>query len=172
MGSDLAVASEPGKGTEFTFEISFDYPRDDETVLDLATGPLPRDMMMGLPGVKVLLAEDNQINAEVAVEILKEAGASVDVAANGREAVDMALETPYDIVLMDIEMPGMGGYEATRLLRQNNVTLPVIAMTAHAMEGVREACLASGMNDYISKPIEPHVILSILDPVGESRPGA
>jgi PAS domain S-box-containing protein len=161
MGSDLAVKSEPGKGTEFTFAINFAYPRHDEVPLDLA-GPLPSGMIKGLPGVHVLLAEDNAINAEVAVEILKGAGASVDVAVNGHEAVDMALATPYDIVLMDIEMPGMSGYEVTRLLRRNNRTFPVIAMTAHAMEGVREACLDAGMNDYISKPIEPHVILGIL----------
>ncbi len=162
MGSDLQVTSEPGRGTEFTFDLAFIRPRDDEVVLDLSAGPLPYGVTGDLSGVRVLLAEDNRINAEVAVEILKEAGASVDVAVNGREAVDMALEDPYDIVLMDIEMPVMGGYEAARLLRESNLTLPVVAMTAHAMEGVREACLDAGMNDYIAKPIEPHVILNVL----------
>jgi two-component system, sensor histidine kinase and response regulator len=161
MGSDLHVASEPGQGTEFTFEVRFDYPKEDEPILDFA-GSLAPDIPETLAGTRILLAEDNQINAEVAVEILREAGASVDIAASGREAVDMALKNPYDVILMDIEMPGMGGYEATRLLREKNITLPVIAMTAHAMGGAREACLAAGMNDYISKPIEPHLLVTML----------
>jgi PAS domain S-box-containing protein len=161
MDSDLHVTSEPGQGTEFTFEVGFPYPEENEQIIDFA-GSLAPDITEALAGTRVLLAEDNQINAEVAVEILKEAGALVDTAASGREAVDMALMGSYDVILMDIEMPGMGGYEATRLLRQKNITLPVIAMTAHAMGGAREACLAAGMNDYISKPIEPHLLVTML----------
>jgi PAS domain S-box-containing protein len=161
MGSDLHVTSEPGKGTEFSFEVGFAYPEKNEEIVDFA-GSLAPDIAEALSGVRVLLAEDNQINAEVALEILKEAGATVDHALNGREALDMALKNTYDVILMDIEMPGMGGYEATRLLRDRTITLPVIAMTAHAMGGAREACLKAGMNDYISKPIEPHLLVTML----------
>ncbi len=172
MASDLHVTSKPGRGTEFTFQVGLTYLEDDETVLDLAGGSLPSGMMEGLSGIRILLAEDNEINAEVAVEILKEAGASVDVAANGREALEMALRAPYDIILMDIEMPQMGGYEATRFLRQNKVILPVIAMTAHAMGGrprgvprSRDERLHLEANRAPCHPQCPY-------PLAEKRPGA
>ncbi len=161
MGSKLTVKSAPGKGTEFTFPVAFPYPGKDETIIDLA-GSLAPDIKGALTGTRVLLAEDNQVNAEVAIEILKEAGASVTHALNGKEALDMALKGACDVILMDIEMPVMGGYEAARLLRDRGLTLPVIAMTAHAMGGAREACLEAGMNDYIPKPIEPHLLVTML----------
>ena len=94
MGSDLKATSEPGHGNEFTFTIGFDYPMVDKAVLDFAAGPLPSVTMGGFPGVRVLLSEGNQINAEVAVEILKDAGASVIHAVSGREAVEIALTSP------------------------------------------------------------------------------
>jgi two-component system sensor histidine kinase/response regulator len=101
--------------------------------------------------------EDNVLNQEVATEILRSAGISVDVANNGKEAVEAVTKSPYDIVLMDVQMPVMGGYEATKRIRtiDRYKDLPIIAMTAHAMQGAREECLDAGMNDYISKPIDP-----------------
>jgi signal transduction histidine kinase/CheY-like chemotaxis protein/transcriptional regulator with GAF, ATPase, and Fis domain len=115
-------------------------------------------------GARVLLVEDNIINQRVASEILKNAGIRVDTAANGEKAVEMVQATDYDTVLMDIQMPVMDGYEATRLIKQvpDVVTPPIIAMTAHAMKGDREKCLEAGMDDYISKPIDSEKLLFTL----------
>jgi len=108
-------------------------------------------------GCRVLLAEDNPTNQKVAREILLQAGLVVDIAENGAQAVYMAANAEYGLVLMDVQMPGMDGYTATRGIRRNTPSggrhLPIIAMTAHAMKGDREKCLAAGMDDYVSKPI-------------------
>jgi two-component system, sensor histidine kinase and response regulator len=115
-------------------------------------------------GIKILLVEDNALNQEVAIEILRSAGAAINIANNGREAVEKVSNFHYDVVLMDLQMPVMGGYEATRIIRSDGKhrLLPIIAMTAHAMHGVKEDCLRAGMNDYISKPIDPEKLLSII----------
>ncbi len=114
-----------------------------------------------LQGV-VLLVEDNHINQQVATELLEGFGLLVVIASNGQEALQKIHETTFDLVLMDIQMPGMDGLEATQLLRQDErfLQLPIIAMTAHAMDGDREACLNAGMNDYLSKPIDPEILLN------------
>ncbi|MCG8470613.1 MAG: response regulator [Desulfobacterales bacterium] len=106
--------------------------------------------------VTILLVEDNPINRMVATEMLQGSGATIDTAENGIDAVEQAKAHHYDLVLMDIQMPQMDGYQATRAIRTDLKlsTLPIIAMTAHAMYGDREKCLAAGMNDYISKPID------------------
>ena len=111
----------------------------------------------GLEGKKVLLVEDNAINQEIALEWLRSAGLVVDVADTGKKAVEMAKPGAYDLVLMDIQLPEMDGYQATRTIRARPefAELPIIAMTAHALKGDREKCLEAGMNDYISKPIDP-----------------
>ncbi|MFO7867206.1 MAG: response regulator [Candidatus Aminicenantes bacterium] len=118
--------------------------------------------------VRILLAEDNLTNQEVALGILKKLGFSADVAANGREAVQALEKAPYDLVLMDIQMPEMNGIEATRAIRSGktgvlNPKIPIIAMTAHAMKGDRELLIEAGMNDYISKPIAPQVLEETLE---------
>ncbi len=106
---------------------------------------------------QVLLVEDNMVNQQVAREILEQMGLEVVIAANGREAVDAVKTDDYDLVLMDIQMPEMDGYEATRRIRAlaNRQTLPIVAMTAHAMSGERDRCLAAGMNEHVPKPIDP-----------------
>ena len=115
-------------------------------------------------GARVLLAEDNAINRQVANEILQSSGVSVEPTGDGLEAVEKLWEGGYDAVLMDIQMPGMDGLKATRILREyaRFDNLPIIAMTAHAMNGDREKSLSVGMQDYIAKPIEPSVLLSTL----------
>jgi PAS domain S-box-containing protein len=118
--------------------------------------------------VRILLAEDNITNQMVAVGILKKLGLRADAVANGAEAVK-ALETlPYDLVLMDVQMPEMDGLEATRQIRNHgsavrNHRIPIIAMTAHAIQGDRERCLESGMNDYVTKPVDPHALAEALE---------
>lgn len=115
-----------------------------------------QDLTM-LHGIQVLLAEDNEINQQVATQILAEAEIEVDIANNGAEAVEAIKKKNYDILIMDIQMPVMDGYEATGIIRQDETfkDLPIIAMTANAMEGDREECIEAGMSDYVSKPINP-----------------
>lgn len=115
-------------------------------------------------GARVLLVDDNPVNQQVAAELLGGVGLIIDFAANGQEAVAAVFCTDYDLVFMDIQMPVMGGYEATALIRGNDryADLPIVAMTAHAMSGVREECLAAGMNDYLSKPVDPAQLHGVL----------
>jgi len=119
----------------------------------------------GLDGMTVLLAEDNEINQQIAVELLEAVGVRVEVASDGEEALRRLHEgRPYDAVLMDLQMPKLDGFGATRAIRDEArfADLPVIAMTAHAMAEERERCLAAGMNDHVSKPIEPEVLYQTL----------
>lgn len=117
-----------------------------------------------IDGVRILLVEDNEINQEVATEILSGSGAIVEIVNNGKEAIDAIAANTYDLVLMDLQMPVMGGYEATKFIRtdRKNQELPIIAMTAHAMQGVDAECKAAGMNDYVSKPIDPRSLFSTI----------
>jgi signal transduction histidine kinase/DNA-binding response OmpR family regulator len=120
--------------------------------------------MGAIRGAAVLLAEDNEINQEIAVELLEDEGLIVTVANNGREAVELAGKSEYDCILMDMQMPEMDGYEATRTLRKDIQfkNLPIIAMTANAMAGDREKCLEAGMNDHVSKPINTKELFGTL----------
>jgi len=126
--------------------------------------PGDKEIAASLHGVRVLLAEDNEINQEVAASILADVGVTVDIAGNGVEAVTAARKESYDAVLMDMQMPEMDGYQATAVLRQEFTIdqLPIIAMTAHAMQGDREKCIEAGMDDYVSKPIDPKQLFSVL----------
>jgi signal transduction histidine kinase/CheY-like chemotaxis protein len=117
-----------------------------------------------LRGARILLTEDNLINQQVARETIESEGLQVLIANNGKEAVSMVAEGDFDAILMDVQMPEMDGYEATRLIRENFQydELPIIAMTAHAMSGDKEKCLAAGMDDYITKPIEVEQLFTTL----------
>jgi signal transduction histidine kinase/DNA-binding response OmpR family regulator len=121
-----------------------------------------------LRGIRVLLAEDNSINRQIAEELLQAAGVSVKTACNGREAAEMIMHgeqpPPFDIVLMDLQMPDMDGYQATKLIRadRRNDNLPIIAMTAHVLPEEKTRCLLAGMNGHISKPIDPHILYQTL----------
>ena len=111
---------------------------------------------MSFDGARVLVAEDNAVNQKLVAALLQRLGCDVDLAGDGREAVELARRRQYDLVLMDCQMPNMNGYEATEAIRATselNRSVPVVAVTAGAMTGDREKCLASGMNDYLSKPI-------------------
>jgi len=137
-----------------------------QPVQPIVTRHAIREMRRG--AVRILLAEDNITNQMVAVGILKKLGLRADAVANGAEALK-ALETlPYDLVLMDVQMPEMDGLEATRAIRNprsavRNHRIPIIAMTAHAMQGDRERCLEAGMNDYVTKPVDPRALAEALE---------
>ncbi|MEW5720942.1 MAG: response regulator, partial [Chloroflexota bacterium] len=117
-------------------------------------------------GARVLVAEDNEINQQVAREILEGFGLNVEIAANGNLATQALAAHPnrFDAVLMDLQMPEMDGYEATRVIRAraNGKTIPIIAMTAHALSSEQQRCLDAGMNDYVSKPVAPDLLLATL----------
>ena len=158
MGGEVGVGSEPGKGSTFWADIWVgkgskpeEEKRDEQ---GLAGGHL-KDMK-AINGARILLAEDNIFNQQVAIEFLKEASAIVCVANNGKEALDLLSQKPFDCVLMDVQMPELDGLEATRLIRDNNALaqLPVIAMTANISNEDRERCLAAGMDDFIGKPFK------------------
>jgi CheY-like chemotaxis protein len=123
--------------------------------------------------LRVLVAEDNQVNQRIAVAQLKKFGCTVDVVANGLEVLEALSRLKYDLIFMDCQMPEMDGYEATKTIReleqqhphacQWKVPMPIVAMTANAMLGDREVCLTSGMDDYLSKPIRPSELQSVLE---------
>lgn len=172
MKGDIGMESTPGKGSTFWFEIDIDVIRmenfcEDDDMLDipaqetieaaLSVAPTT-ETKSGWPRARLLLAEDNHINQLLATTILGQAGYGIDVAKNGVETLDALEESDYDAILMDIQMPVMDGLEATKRIRSGASTarkrqIPIIAMTANAMRGDREAYLEAGMDDYISKPI-------------------
>ncbi|MCP4116645.1 MAG: transporter substrate-binding domain-containing protein [Desulfobacteraceae bacterium] len=143
--------------------------------IDSGPGP-PRDKPALLPDIRVLLVEDNLMNRMLGVEILKKYGCIVDIASNGRDAVSTFEEKEYDMIFMDINMPVMDGFEAAgsiRKLGKKGETIPIVAMTALAMQGDREKCFKAGMSDYISKPISSKAIFAVLEKyfVSTSGPG-
>ncbi len=130
--------------------------------------PAPTDAKLDRSSVRILMAEDNLINQKVAQRILQSRGFEADTVMDGRQAVDALKLKPYDLVLMDVQMPEMDGYEATRVVRdpESNVLdsgIPIIAMTAHAMKGDRELCLEAGMDDYISKPVKREELFAAIE---------
>ncbi|MCP4108803.1 MAG: response regulator [Desulfobacteraceae bacterium] len=140
------------------------FERDDKSSRDQTSTSERTEAEEKIRWTRILLVEDNSINRQVAMELLENAGVMVGVANNGKEAI-LALEKfDYDAVLMDVQMPEMDGYEATELIRcdPGYKDLPIIAMTAHAMTGDRERCLKSGMNDYLTKPIDTGQLFSTL----------
>ncbi|MBC9251421.1 hypothetical protein A9179_14210 [Pseudomonas alcaligenes] len=161
MGGDVAVHSVPGQGSTFSFTAR----------LQRAHAPLraelPADAILSQSQVlsgHVLLVEDNELNQQVASELLQAMGCRVEIANNGREALERLAQQSYDLVFMDMQMPVLDGLGATRELRRNPrlAALPVVAMTANAMREDREACQAAGMNDFISKPFEPQTLHGVL----------
>ncbi len=172
MNGDIWVESEAGTGSRFIFTAVFGRAPDLETEAK-KTAPVELDSpgenwkikpLEEIRGARLLLAEDNKINQQVAQELLTQAGLKVAIVNTGKAAVDQVKKERFDAVLMDLQMPEMDGYEATHAIRQEPrfQDLPIIAMTANAMAGDREKCLDAGMNDHVAKPIDPSVLFATL----------
>ena len=169
MGGEITVSSKPGKGTNFNFTVNFQRYKDHKQT---ASNPFDnkqpilkaKDVAAKIAGARLLLVEDNSINQQVASELLAKIGLVVDVANNGLQAIKNIEKYPYDLVLMDIQMPEMDGYTATQQIRSKPQfeNLAIIAMTAHAMASDRAKSLAAGMNDHLSKPIDRQKLYTTL----------
>ena len=158
MGGETGASSLPGQGSTFWFTARLQRGHGAMPVESTDGGEDAESRLRRLHGgARLLLAEDHPINREVALELLHGVGLAVDTAENGRMAVAMADARPYDLVLMDVQMPEMDGLEATRVLRARpaHAHLPILAMTANAYEEDRRRCMAAGMNDFVAKPVIP-----------------
>ena len=156
MEGRLWLDTETGKGNKLSFTARFAVP---ERVTPASEHPARAwQRRNSLHGARVLVVEDNRINQVVATRLLERRGLLTQVANNGREALEMLKREPADLILMDIQMPVMDGHEATRTIREQEEAtgahIPIIALTAHAMKGDREKCLAAGMDDYLTKPVQ------------------
>jgi signal transduction histidine kinase/CheY-like chemotaxis protein len=164
MGGHLEVESTPGQGSTFSFVLTFAVAEGHAlaTALAPARSPLPRPARP----LAILLAEDGAVNQLLVKRLLEKAGHTVSVVETGGQAVDAFARMHYDVVLMDIQMPEMDGFEATAMIRVRERSgrrrVPIIALTAHAMQGDRERCLAAGMDGYLSKPIRSDALYALL----------
>ena len=200
MGGDAGARSTVGVGSAFWFTARLSHAAGDSRSAhraaqsgthaplvddlpnvhkrpDTADEPVPppiQRLRRAQRGARLLVAEDNVVNQQVAVELLRSAGLEVEVASNGREAVERLRSETFDLVLMDLQMPELDGLHATRALRRlaNGASVPVIAMTANVFGEDREACFAAGMNDHIAKPVDPDVLYETVLRWLPARPSA
>ena len=176
QGGKVAVESTLGLGSTFTISIPYQIVVEEPALAALDAAPEAAEVTLaeGTRPPRILLVEDNVVNQKVVLAVLRKKKYHIEVAADGREALDMMEASgPYDLLLMDIQMPVLDGLETTRLIRKDPrwVSLPILAMTAHAMTGDRERCLQAGMNGYISKPIQPaHLISTIARSLASAPP--
>jgi CheY-like chemotaxis protein len=173
LGGDISVKSEHGHGSTFSLTIdpgnvAFDGDGDgtDEEAIDNAFDDESSAVLNNLGG-RILLAEDGPDNQRLISFVLNRAGLDVDIVDNGQLAIDKIIETnqhdrPYDVVLMDMQMPVMDGYTAARTLRELGIAVPIVALTAHAMTGDRDKCIDAGCTDYATKPIDRKRLLQII----------
>jgi CheY-like chemotaxis protein len=165
----MDLESELGRGSTFHFTVPL-------LLASVSSAPAPdhfvhreRGIRRSLHALRILLAEDNEVNQRVATTLLERMGHHVDVVPDGKQAVAAIEHAAYDVILMDCQMPEMDGYAATRAIRgmQQGASLPIVAMTAHAMPEDRRRCLDAGMSDYLAKPISGERLCALLESVGE-----
>jgi signal transduction histidine kinase len=165
---EINVSSELGRGTAFTVTLPCEARAAVSGDLGAIAAPVPAASPTGVPdhAVRILVVEDNQVNQKVVTAVLRKRGFCIELANDGQEALSkLENSAAFDLVLMDVQMPVLDGLEATRLIRKEQrwKQLPIIAMTAHAMNGDKERCLEAGMSGYISKPVHPSLLLSTVD---------
>ena len=166
MGGTIEIENEVGKGTKTTVMIPFEIATQEQILEEQQKEKefVPED----IKGKRMLVAEDNELNAEITLTVLKEKGLLVERAANGKECVEMLKEKPadyYDMILMDIQMPEMDGYQATEMIRNlgdSRAAVPIVAMTANAFEEDRQKALDAGMNAHVSKPVDMNVLFRVM----------
>ncbi len=162
MGGNIEVESVPGEGSVFTFSITCSIP-DAADLIKQSASKRRASASSILRNKKILVAEDNPLNQQLAMEFLQRSGAQVDIAENGRQAISAAIDGDYDAILMDIHMPQIDGLEATATLRAQGLTLPIIAVSADALTERKTAALAAGCNSYVTKPIDFDTLLAALE---------
>ncbi len=170
IGAKITLESTPDLGSTFALHLALPEAKAPLPATPLPPSPqveIPEDQRNDLDGLRVLLVEDNTVNAKLATRLVEKAGIHVVWAQNGQDAVVEYLRSPFDMVLMDIQMPVLDGFGATRAIReaemQSGRRTPIIALTAHAMEGYREKCLAADMDDYLTKPLQPKFLRAALE---------
>jgi PAS domain S-box-containing protein len=173
LGGDIDVSSEIGKGSVFTVTIATG-PLEGVEILDApsadgmrSTRQEQRTELPSLAGTRILLVEDGESNRKLISLVLQEVGAVVTAAENGQIGASWAMKNTFDLILMDMQMPVMDGYAATTLLRQEGITIPIIALTAHAMTGDENKCLTAGCSGYLTKPIDADLLVrTVADTLG------
>ncbi len=184
MGGKIWVESEPGRGSIFHFTSCFELTgavprtaasRDPEAIRPLPLRAAVPSTPQAAQGMKVLLAEDNAVNRRLTIALLQKRGHHIAAAENGQQALDALERENFDLVLMDVQMPVLDGLDAIRAIRakeqSSGLHLPIIALTAHAMKGDRERCLASGADDYVTKPIRTPDLLAAIDRATNNNAG-
>ncbi|MBF0348303.1 MAG: PAS domain S-box protein [Magnetococcales bacterium] len=175
MDGTIGLHSTPGQGSTFWFELTLEHQQEvvglesNQGVVVKPSEPLISPPTRNFSGIRILVAEDFEINRDVILEMLRKLGCEVDWAENGRKAVEMVASGSYDLIFMDMHMPEMDGFAATAHIRQwqqragDNHPVPIIAVTADAMSGDREKCLAAGLDDYIAKPFRSRDLVRVLE---------
>ncbi|RYE20356.1 MAG: response regulator, partial [Sphingobacteriales bacterium] len=170
--SRIEVTSEMGKGTRFMFTIDFEVTTRSDKPAPAVADALLKD----LTGMNILVVDDNKMNLLIASKFLRKWHAKVDEALNGKIAVGMVELSNYDLIIMDLQMPVLDGFEATSIIRETNLTIPIIALTADAMPETYSKAFAAGMNDYLTKPFLPETLFEkvskhTVKPTGNSISG-
>ncbi|MHC4365341.1 MAG: CBS domain-containing protein [Planctomycetota bacterium] len=167
LGGELSLTSEVGKGSVFSLTIPVNVDvksqpllgkSDLKEQLEQESDTLEQERFVG----RVLAAEDSPTNQKLVKLLLGRLGLEVTLAEDGKEALDIALSQTFDLIFMDVQMPNMNGYDATKALRKNGLTTPIVALTAHAMKGDREKCISAGCDDYLAKPIKRKTLVQII----------